>query len=158
MSATAQPSEPSVLRWIANIENKHKNGVFNSTAAITVVLSLWNLWNSADCARYVKQTRYKDTLALSIAFIVIGFLVMRERLNPAKNHAFYHVALIAMYAMILGLASWNIEAYEEQEDKEAQDKLLLGVGGILPICIATIGTMGWIAARFAGDNDAVKVQ
>lgn len=153
-----QPNaDPSLLRWIANIENTHMNGVFNSTATITVVLSLWNLWNSADCERYVKQARYKDTVALIIAFIVIGFLVMRARLNPARNHAFYHVALIAMYAMMLGLASWNVEAYEEQDDKEPQDKILLGVGGILPICVATLGTMGWIAARVASSNDVAKV-
>ena len=133
--------------FIRSIEKNYKNGIFNTTATMTMFVSLWNLWHSSDCKDEADQDRYKDTWSVIMALVVIVFLVFRQSIDPQRHPDRYHFSLIVMNAMLLAAGSWNIQSYEEQIDPTDRDKVMFALGGIVPVSLATIGTLAWLAAR-----------
>ena len=137
----------SLRAWIKGVEDSDKNLIFNVTATMTMLVSLWNLWHSSDCKDEADQDRYKDTWSVIMALVVIVFLVFRRSIDPQEHPDRYHFSLIVMNAMLLAAGSWNIQSYEEQTDPTDRDKVMFALGGIVPVSLATIGTLAWLAAR-----------
>ena len=141
---------------LASYENdgKTRSVIFDTLASITIVVALWNLWHSSDCERDAEQDRYKDTASLIMALVAIFFLVFRQWIDPERHPDNFHIALIMMCAMLLGIGSWNIQSYEKQEDKTTQDRLLFALGGIFPVTVGTVSAVGWVLARLSNHEQA----